>query len=73
MYTEKLLSDHPFHHLLPGSRDMWLKPVEVLSIASCSHPQMQLTGVHTRKAFTHTGTPSPQIILLSAHAYMHFA
>ncbi len=32
-----------------------------------------LTGLHTQKAYTHTGTSSPQILMLSAHAYMHFA
>ncbi len=31
------------------------------------------TGLHTQKAYTHTGTSSPQIVMLSAHAYMHFA
>ncbi len=31
------------------------------------------TGLHTHKAYTHTGTSSPQILMLSAHAYMHFA
>ena len=31
------------------------------------------TGLHTQKAYTHIGTSSPQIHLLSAHAYMHFA
>ncbi len=31
------------------------------------------TGLHTQKAYTHTGTSSPQILLLSAHPYMHFA
>ncbi len=29
------------------------------------------TGLHTQKAYTHTGTSSPQILLLSAHAYTH--
>ncbi len=27
------------------------------------------TGLHTQKAYTHTGTPSPQILMLSACAY----
>ncbi len=31
------------------------------------------TGLHTQKAYTHTGTSFPQILMLSAHAYMHFA
>ncbi len=31
-----------------------------------------ITGLHTRKAYTHTGTSSFQIPMLSAHAYMHF-
>ncbi len=31
------------------------------------------TGLHTQKAYTHTSTSSPQIPMLSAHAYMHFA
>ena len=31
------------------------------------------TGLHTQKAYTHTGTSSLQILMLSAHAYMHFA
>ncbi len=33
----------------------------------------KITGLHTQKAYTHTGTASHQILLLSAHAYMHFA
>ena len=33
----------------------------------------QYTGLHTQKAYTHTGTSFPQILLLSPHAYMHFA
>ncbi len=32
-----------------------------------------ITGLHTQKAYTHTGTSSSQILMLSAHAYMHFA
>ncbi len=32
-----------------------------------------ITCLHTQKAYTHTGTSSPQILMLSAHAYMHFA
>ncbi len=32
-----------------------------------------ITGLHTQKAYTHTGTSSPQIPMLSAHAYMPFA
>ena len=32
-----------------------------------------VTGLHTQKAYTHTGTSSPQILMLSAHAYMHFS
>ncbi len=31
------------------------------------------TGLHTQKACTDRGTSSPQILLLSAHAYMYFA
>ncbi len=31
------------------------------------------TGLHTEKAYTHTGTSSHQILLLFAHEYMHFA
>ncbi len=34
---------------------------------------LYFTGLHTQKAYTHTGTSSPQILMLSAHAYMHFA
>ena len=30
------------------------------------------TGSHTQKAYTHTNTSSPQILLVSAHAWMHF-
>ncbi len=29
----------------------------------------QPTGLHTQKAYTHTGISSPQILMLSAHAY----
>ncbi len=28
------------------------------------------TDLHIQKAYTHTGTSFPQILLLSAHAYM---
>ncbi len=31
------------------------------------------TGLYTQKAYTHIGTSSPQILLLSAYVYMHFA
>ncbi len=31
----------------------------------------KFTALHTQKAYTHKGTSSPQIPLLSAHAYMH--
>ncbi len=33
---------------------------------------MKITGLHTQKAYTHTGTTSFRIILLSAHAYAFF-
>ena len=32
----------------------------------------RFTGLHTQKVYTHTGTSSPQILMLSAHAYVHF-
>ena len=31
------------------------------------------TGLHTQKAYTHSGTSPLQILLLPAHAYMHSA
>ena len=31
------------------------------------------TSLHTQKAYTHSGTSPMQILLLLAHAYMHFA
>ncbi len=40
---------------------------------TCSSTLWLSTRLHTQKAYTHTGTSSPQILMLSAHAYMHFA
>ena len=35
--------------------------------------QRLLTGLHTQKAYTHSGTSSNLFLLLLSHAYMHFA
>ena len=60
IYTLILMSVERYRAIVLGSAD----PVAKV----CN-----LTGLHTKKALTHTGTSSPQILLLSAHAYLHFA
>ncbi len=46
--------------------------IETGYISVGENEALQITGLHTQKAYTHTGTSSPQILMLSAHAYMHF-
>ncbi len=50
--------------------------VQFPHVVNRNHPELLCllsTGLHTQKAYTHTGTSSHQSLLLSTHAYMHFA
>ncbi len=53
------------HALKCSAQRDHIKKYHILTLSS-------FTGLHTQKVYTHTGTSSPQILLLSAHAYGWF-
>ncbi len=63
------------HHDLSESEDSStdVEPIDEDLPSSSNKTNVSITGLHTQKAYTHTGTSFPQILLSSAHAYMHFA
>ncbi len=78
LFMIQILCDSLVHNLRePTSQGAKLeKSVLLRKIIGASRVQIKtyiFTGLHTstQKAYTHTGTYSPQIFMLSAHAYMH--
>ncbi len=58
-----MLLDPIIHHLF------FTSAVSFSRFSMIFHDAGNPAGLHTQKAYTHTGTSSPQILMLSAHAY----
>ncbi len=75
----KVLSCTPFRHvhMVSSIRHISIS-ISIQMIIMAEHLKVSMTpctGIHTQKAYTHSGTSPMQILLLLAHAYMymHFA